>query len=104
MIRPTLSLTEAPLVRPKGLTKGRERLVFCQYFSPVIFYTHILYPHITFLWHTLYFPLQMHSPIIRAIIYFGKIIIDIIVLWKEKKDMYYFGRKINNIFACWKEN
>ena len=36
----------------------------------------------------------MHTPIIRVIICFGRIIIDIIVLWKKKKDVYY----------CWKEN
>jgi len=37
-------------------------------FTPGIFYTHLLYPHITFLWRILYFPLNMHSPIIRIII------------------------------------
>ena len=36
----------------------------------------------------------MYSPIFRIIIYFGRIIIDIIVLWKGKKCVYYF----------WKEN
>ena len=30
---------------------------------------------------------------------FGRILIDIIVLWKEKKDVYYFCKKINNIIA-----
>ena len=55
-IRPTVPLTEAPPVRPKGLTKGRGRLVFSIFFTkiliiftPVIFYTHLLYSRITFL-------------------------------------------------------
>ena len=54
-IMPTVSLTEAPLVRPKGLTKGR-RIGFINVFhqnsitfTPAIFYTHLMYPHITFL-------------------------------------------------------
>ena len=42
--------------------------------------THLLYPLITFLWHTLYFSLHMHSPIFRVIILIGRIIIDIIIL------------------------
>jgi len=55
-IMPTVPLTEAPLVRPKGLTKGRGRLVFSIFFTkililftPVIFYTHLLYSRITFI-------------------------------------------------------
>ena len=50
-----------------------------------------------FFWHTLYFPL--HMPIICIIIYFGRIIIDTIVLWKENKMCIIFGRKINDIVA-----
>ena len=97
-IKPTISLMEAPLVMPKGLTKGRERLVSSMFstkililFALAISYTRLLYPCITFLWHTLYFPL--HSPIIRIIICFRRIIIDIIV-YGRKKNVYYF----------WKEN
>ena len=30
---------------------------------------------------------------------FERILIDIIVLWKEKKDAYYSGKKINSIIA-----
>ena len=56
---PSLSLmshfTDVPLVRPKGLTKGRGRLVSSMFstkilllFTPAISYTHLLYPHITF--------------------------------------------------------
>ena len=69
----------------------------CFHQNPNIFYTkhsstHLLYPHITFfVTHSTF--LFMHSPIIRVIIYFGKIIINIIVLWKEKKDMYYFWKE-----------
>jgi len=46
----------------------------------------------------------MHSPIIRVVICFGRIIIDIIVLWKKKKDMYYFWNKKIDIIDQWKEN
>jgi len=35
---------------------------------------------------------------------FGRILIDFIVLWKEKKDVYYFWKKLNNIIAGWKKN
>jgi len=38
-------------------------------------------------------------PIICIIIYFGRIIIDTIVLWKENKMCIIFGRKINDIVA-----
>ena len=54
-------------------------------FTPTISYTHLLYPRFTFLWHILYFPLHMHSPITHVIICFGRIIIDIIILWNEKR-------------------
>ena len=55
--------------------------------------THLLYPYIIFLWHILYFLLHIHSPVIRVIICFERIIVDIIVLPKEKKDVYYFWKK-----------
>ena len=55
-IRPTLPLTESPLVMPKSLTKGRGRLISSIFstkililFIPPISYTHLLYPRITFL-------------------------------------------------------
>ena len=44
-----------------------------------------LVPTYYFPLHTFYFSLYMHSLIIHVIIYFGRIIIDIIVLRKEKK-------------------
>jgi len=105
-IRPTVHLTEVPLIRAKGLTKRVETHFLieekCFYrklivFTPTIFYTHLLYPCITFFWHTLYF--SLYIPIICVIICFGRIIIDIIILQKEKKDAYIFGRKINDIAA-----
>ena len=37
----------------------------------------------------------MHPPIICIIIYFERIIIDFIILWKKNKDIYYFKSKIN---------
>ena len=37
----------------------------------------------------------MNPPIICIIIYFERIIIDFIILWKKNKDMYYFKSKIN---------
>ena len=90
-IRPTVPLTEAPLVRPKGLTKGRERLVLSMFstkillpFTPAIFYTHLLYPHIIFLAYK-YFSLHIHWPIIHVIFSFGRIIIDIIVYGSKRK-------------------
>ena len=91
-IRPTVPLTGAPLIRPKGLTKGWGRLVSSMFstkslilFTPAISYTHLLYPCITFLWHTLYFPLHMHSLIIHLIICFRRIIIDIIVYRRKER-------------------
>ena len=72
------------------LLEGNISTKMLIFFTPAIFYTHLSYQHITFLWHTLYFSLHMHSPIICIIIYFGKIIIDMSILWKEKKYMYYF--------------
>jgi len=55
-IGPAIPLTEARLVSPKSLTKERGRLVSSMFptkililFTPAIFYTHLLYPHITFL-------------------------------------------------------
>jgi len=35
----------------------------------------------------------MKGPIIRVIILIERIIINIIVLWKEKKDVYYFWKE-----------
>jgi len=91
-IRSTVPLTGGPLIRPKGLTKGWGRLVSSMFstkslilFTPAISCTHLLYPCITFLWHTLYFPLHMHSPIIRLIICFRRIIIDIIVYRRKER-------------------
>ena len=91
-IMATLPLTEVPLVMPKNLTKRRGRLISSIFsikililFTPAISYTHLLYPCITFLWHTLYFPLHMHSPIIRLIICFRRIIIDIIVYRRKER-------------------
>ena len=63
----------------------------------------IPWPRIIFLWRKLSFPLHIHSAIIHIIIYFERIITDIIILWNEKKDMYYF-LKINEIIAWWKKN
>ena len=107
-IGPTVPLTEAPLVRLKGWTKGRVRLVSSIFFTkililftPAIFYTHLLYPRITFLWHTLYFSLHMHSPIIRVIIYFERIIIDIIIYGRKRKMYIIFGRKIKYMPSLW---
>ena len=66
------------------------KLIEGKYFhqNPNSFYTkhsstHLLYPHITFLWHTYYFSFHMHSPIICIIICSGRIIIDIIILWND---------------------
>ena len=62
-------------------------------FTPTISYAHLLYPCFTFLWHILYFPLHMHSPITHVIICFGRIIIDIIILLRKRKTRIIFGRK-----------
>jgi len=61
-------------------------------FTPTILYTHLLYPRITFLWHTLYFPFAHALTIIRVIIYFGRKIIDIIIYGRKRKT-YYFWKK-----------
>ena len=41
----------------------------------------------------------MYSPIIRIIIYFERIIIDIIVYGRKRKTYIIFRRKINNIIS-----
>ena len=58
-IRPTVPLTEAPLVRLKRFDEREGRLISLMFsnrilllFTPAIFYTDLLYPYITFLWHT----------------------------------------------------
>ena len=91
-IRPTLPLTDAPLVRPKGLTKGRGDW-FHQYFPPKSYYiwhqqfsiptscTHILLSfstYILFFTHTL-----THNS--HLFFSFGRIIIDIIVHGRKRK-------------------
>ena len=63
----------------------------------------IPWPRIIFHWRKLSFSLHIRSAIIRIIIYFERIITDIIILWNEKKGMYYF-LKINEIVAwCMEE-
>ena len=101
-IRLTVPLTEAPLVRPKGLTKGRGRLVSSIFstkilllFTTTFFYTHLLYSHITFILTHTYFSLHMHSPIIHVIICFRRLIIDIIVYGRnERHALFLEGKQI----------
>ena len=83
--------TGAPLVRPKGLTKWRGRLISSMFstkilllFTPAISYTHLLYPHITFFSTHILF-LHIHWPIIHIIFSFGRIIIGIIVYGRNRK-------------------
>ena len=97
-----MPLTKVQLVRSRNLTKGgenpfsyrrkmkgggnpfsdkRNMLIL---FTPVIFYTHLLYLHIIFLAHT-YFSLHIYWPIIHVIFSFGRIIIDIIVYGRKRK-------------------
>ena len=104
-IRPTVPLTETPLVRPKSLTKGRGRLVSSM-FPPKSYYflhhqffipsscTHILLffsIHIFFFAHTLTYN-SRHF-------FFWRIIIDIIVFGRKRKTCIIFRRKINGIVA-----
>ena len=89
-IRPTLPLTEAPLVMPKNLTKMRGRLISSIFsikililITPAISYTHLLYRVLLFFAHTL-LSFAYAFTHIHVIIYFESIIIDIII----------YGRKI----------
>ena len=106
-IRPTVPLTEAPLVRPKAWRKG-GRDWFRQYFPPKSYYflhqqfsiptscTHILLTfstHILFFAHTLTY--NSHH------FFFWRIIIDIIVFGRKRKTCIIFRRKINGIVAWW---
>ena len=86
-IRPTVPLTEAPLVRPKGLMKGRGTLVSSIFstkiillFTPAISYTLILLSfstHILSFAHTLTHNLRHFS--------FRRIIIDIVIYGRKRK-------------------
>ena len=100
-IRHTIPLIESPLAR--SLTKGVESEKYFHQNSNSFYTkhlcTHLLYLHIIFLWHTLYFSVHMHSPMIRPIICFGMIIINIIFYARKRKTCIIFGRKINNIVA-----
>ena len=106
-IGPAIPLTEARLVSPKSLTKERGRLVSSMFptkililFIPAISYTHTPYIHVLLSFSTyFYFLFHIHSSIIRVIIYFGRIIIDIIIFDRKRKMCIIFGRKINNIIA-----
>ena len=92
-IRSTVPLLEAPLVRPKDLTKGREGEVgFVNVFHQnlIIFYTsNFLYPPPVptyyFCLAYSYFHLHIHWPIIYVIFSFGRIKIDIIIYESKRK-------------------
>jgi len=98
-MRPTLPLTETPLVRPKGLMKEGE-IGFVNIFhqNSNTFYTrNILYPPLV---PAYYFPLAHtllsfeHAFTHNSHHYlFGRVIIDIIVYGRKRKTCIIFGRK-----------